>query len=177
MKAKASQKGMPMAPKLTDLLIQWRNEAAYPRDSDCVFASPYTEGKRPYWAEGAMQDHIQPAAKRAGITKRISWPTFRHSFGTIMKGNGEDVKAVQDLLRHVTSKVMLDVYTQADREAEEVRTQPGLRYLCCPVAGNGRLKPDKGHKLKNAFRASDGRHFYAFAPKSLYFLSVPFLCP
>jgi integrase len=38
---------------------------------------------------------------------------LRHSFGTLLKANGEDVKTVQELLRHANSKITLDVYTQA----------------------------------------------------------------
>ena len=37
----------------------------------------------------------------------------RHSFGTLLKANGEDVKTVEELLRHANSKITLDVYTQA----------------------------------------------------------------
>jgi integrase len=43
----------------------------------------------------------------------VSWDTFRHSFGTLLKANGEDVKTVQELLRHANSRITLDVYTQA----------------------------------------------------------------
>jgi integrase len=43
----------------------------------------------------------------------MSWHTFRHTFSTLLKGNGEDVKVVQELLRHSTAKMTLDTYTQA----------------------------------------------------------------
>jgi len=43
-----------------------------------------------------MEDYIRPAAKRAGITKRIGWHTLRHTFGTLLKANGADVATVQD---------------------------------------------------------------------------------
>jgi|SRR6266568_3535190 len=39
--------------------------------------------------------------------------TLRHSFGTLMKANGEDIKTIQELLRHATFKVTADTYTQA----------------------------------------------------------------
>lgn len=46
----------------------------------------------------------------------------RHTFTTLLKANGEDVKVVQELLRHATVKVTLAVYAQAvtpaKREAE-----------------------------------------------------------
>ena len=52
-------------------------------------------------------------AERAGITKHITWHVFRHSYATMMKGNGEDVKTVQQSLRHANSRTSMDVYTQA----------------------------------------------------------------
>ena len=42
-----------------------------------------------------------------------AWHTSRHSFVTLPKANGEDVKTVQELLRHANSKSTLDVYTHA----------------------------------------------------------------
>ena len=51
--------------------------------------------------------------KANGINKRIGWHTFRHTFGTLLKANGEDVKTVQELLRHANSRTTLEVYTQA----------------------------------------------------------------
>jgi len=54
-----------------------------------------------------------PAAERAKITKHIGWHTFRRTFSTLLKANGEDVKTVQELLRHATVKMTLEVYTQA----------------------------------------------------------------
>ena len=38
---------------------------------------------------------------------------FRHSFGTLLKANGKDVKTIQELLRHANSRITLEVYTQA----------------------------------------------------------------
>lgn len=60
-----------------------------------------------------MRDYIQPAARTVGINKKMSWHTFRHTFSTLLKANGEDVKVVQELLRHSTAKMTLDTYTQA----------------------------------------------------------------
>jgi site-specific recombinase XerD len=60
-----------------------------------------------------MRDYIQPAARKAGIQKKISWHTFRHTFSSLLNANGEDVKVVQELLRHSTARMTLDTYTQA----------------------------------------------------------------
>ncbi len=64
-----------------------------------------------------MQEHVKPAVEAAGIRKAVSWHTFRHSYATLLKGNGEDVKTVQESLRHATFQVTMDVYTQAIPEA------------------------------------------------------------
>ena len=42
----------------------------------------------------------------------VGWHTLRHSLGTLMKANGEDVKTIQETLRHANFKVTMDVYTQ-----------------------------------------------------------------
>ena len=60
-----------------------------------------------------MKRYIRPAARKAGIHKNIGWHTFRHTFGRLLKDNGEDEKTVQELLRHANSRITLDVYTQA----------------------------------------------------------------
>jgi integrase len=43
----------------------------------------------------------------------VGWHTFRRSFATFVVGNTRDVKAAQELLRHSTAKLTLDLYTQA----------------------------------------------------------------
>ena len=60
-----------------------------------------------------MKRGIRPAAKRAKMMKHISWHTFRRTFSTLLKANGEDIKTVQELLRHANSRITLDIYTQA----------------------------------------------------------------
>jgi site-specific recombinase XerD len=78
-----------------------------------------------------MEDHIKPAGKRAGIVKRIGWHVFRHSYATLLKYHGADVKVVQELLRHSTSRVSLDVYTQATTPAKR-EAQSGITSLLLP---------------------------------------------
>ncbi|MBZ5509313.1 MAG: tyrosine-type recombinase/integrase [Acidobacteriia bacterium] len=48
-----------------------------------------------------------------GITQRIGWHTFRHTYSSLLKANGADTKVMQELLRHASSRVTLDTYTQA----------------------------------------------------------------
>ena len=107
-----------MLPELAVVLKEWRLETHYARDSDWVFASPFTSGRRPYWAESALQNHIKPAVIKAGVTKHVSWHVFRHSFASMLGQAGHDVKVVQELLRHANSRITADVYQQANQDAK-----------------------------------------------------------
>ena len=97
-------------------------------DGDWVFASPFTNGKRPYWPDSALQDHVQPAARAAGITKRVGWHTFRHSLATLLGQRKEDLKTVQELLRHANSRITFEVYQQAgnDQKRNALSSMSGL---------------------------------------------------
>jgi integrase len=112
-KTEASAKPVPLDNYMAEDLLQWRRTSPYPMPHDWVFASPTMKGKQPYWPDNLMKRYIRPVAQKAGIQKRVGWHTFRHSFGTMLKANGEDIKTVQELLRHANSRITLEVYTQA----------------------------------------------------------------
>ena len=112
-KTEASQKPVPLDPELAEVLLMWRRQSPYPMDSDWVFASPAKKGALPYWSFSLFRVYIKPALKAAGITGKVGWHTFRHSFATILKSHGEDVKTVQELLRHANSSVTMNIYAQA----------------------------------------------------------------
>jgi len=112
-KTEASAKPVPLDNYMAEDLLQWRRMSPYPMPHDWVFASPTMKGKQPYWPDNLIKRYIRPVAQKAGIQKRVGWHTFRHSFGTLLKANGEDIKTVQELLRHANSRITLEVYTQA----------------------------------------------------------------
>ncbi len=113
MKTEASQKPVPMDGALLDALQDWSRQAPYRQMGDWVFASPDMDGKQPYWPETPLKCYVHPAAKRVGITKALGWHSFRRTFATLLKGGGEDVKTVQELMRHANGRLTLDVYAQA----------------------------------------------------------------
>jgi site-specific recombinase XerD len=83
-----------------------------PRECPSVFAN--NDG-RPRGQQNILQRHLRPAALRAGIGK-IGWHTFRHSYSTMLRGAGADIKVQQELLRHSTIQSTLNTYTQAISE-------------------------------------------------------------
>jgi integrase len=112
-KTEASAKPVPLDSYMAEDLLRWRRKSAYTNPDNYIFASETMGGKQPYWPDNLMKRHIRPVAKANGINKNIGWHTFRHTFGTLLKANGEDVKTVQELLRHANSRITLDTYTQA----------------------------------------------------------------
>ena len=93
-KTEASQKPVPLDPRLVRTLRAWRRTAGFRQPTDWVFASPVRQGKFPFWGQALLRHYIRPAAVKVGITKRIGWHTFRHSYSTLLKASGADIKVM-----------------------------------------------------------------------------------
>ncbi|NLD91122.1 MAG: tyrosine-type recombinase/integrase [Fibrobacter sp.] len=67
------------------------------------------------------QDYITETARHAGITKKVSPHTMRHSFATHLLEAGKPLRAIQDLLGHASVSTTT-LYTQV---SDELRASVG----------------------------------------------------
>lgn len=112
-KTEASQRPIPMDHSLAEALEVWRAQSHYRTERDWVFASVKSRGRLPYWGQPIMRKGIRPVAINLGISGRLGWHTFRHTYSTLLRATGADIKVMQELLRHASARVTLDTYTQA----------------------------------------------------------------
>ena len=97
------------------------------------------KGREPFWPNTLLRKVISPAAVRAGVKKRIGWHTFRHTYSTMLIANGENVKVVQELMRHANSRCTLEVHTQARIPAKR-EAQQRVVQMTLPVERLGGIK-------------------------------------
>ena len=112
-KTPASRKPVPLHKSVAAALEEWRSSSMYQSNSDFLFPSLRLKGAQPLFPDMVLTKIIRPAARRAGLVKKIWWHTFRHSLATNLRSLGVDVKVAQELLRHANSRTTLDLYSQA----------------------------------------------------------------
>jgi integrase/recombinase XerD len=91
-----------LSPRLLEGLRLWWRVEGYkdrrnPSPADWLFPG-WRTGR--HMNEATLQLTCKEAARRAGIAKRVTVHTLRHSFATHMLENGTDVRIIQSLLGH-----------------------------------------------------------------------------
>ena len=70
------------------------------------------QGKQPFWISRVIQHFVKPIAAERGIQLK-GFHTLRHCYTTLLRQRGNDVKVVQDLLRHASYKLTMDAHDDA----------------------------------------------------------------
>jgi len=70
-KSKASKGPVSLHPLLADFMLLWKQKTPYSQPGDWVFPSFRLEGKQPRVANMLVEDHLRPAAVKAGILSSL----------------------------------------------------------------------------------------------------------
>lgn len=71
------------------------------------------DGHRWYFGDSHLAEAISAAAKKAGIIKRVTSHTLRHSFATHLIQGGANIRTVQELLGHASVETT-EIYTHVE---------------------------------------------------------------
>lgn len=125
-KTEASNKPIPLDPGLAAEILSHRERSVYVQPTDYVFAGDSGKAR---WQETILTDHIKPAAVQAKVVGKVGWHTLRHSYSTLLRALGTDVKVQQELLRHADVSTTLNIYTQAVSEQKREAVSKIARLL------------------------------------------------
>jgi integrase len=121
LKSPAARRDIVLMPALAKILRRRRLEMPRSSDADLVYQSG-TGATMGYWT---LQDRFDKAVSEAGIG-HATFHALRHTFASILIGQGHDVEFVRDQLGHAHSSTTLDTYSHlfdARRHAEKARTE------------------------------------------------------
>jgi integrase len=112
-KTPKSKSVMPLDPDLAVLLLEYKRSTA-PQAWPERWAFENAERGKPWRASHIQSKWIRPAGLKVTGEDGIGWHNFRHTFSTMLRELGTDVKVQQELLRHADVRTTLQIYTQAD---------------------------------------------------------------
>ena len=88
---------------------EWRRQWVFPQENRWKNPKTGEEGRH-HVHESIIQKAVNGATRKAGLAKRVTCHTFRHSFATQLLESGYDIRTVQELLGHKDVKTTM-IYT------------------------------------------------------------------
>jgi len=155
--SKASKGPVPLHPLLAEFMLLWKQKTPYSQPCDWVFPSFRLAGEQPRVANMLVEDHLRPAAVKAGVLsshrdlrgqivdddpRRFGFHNLRHSLASFLIRIRTDPKTVQTLLRHSDVKLTLQFYTHAVSRDRMAAAGKMLVAILSHASGQSGLKAD-----------------------------------
>lgn len=106
-------RNVPLPEHIVQLLrIYWRRERPRPH----LFPSRKKDGPI---SQTTINYVLKDACKKAGITKKVTVHTLRHSYATHLLENGVDIRIIQGVLGHKSTKTTVR-YTHLTEKTDQV---------------------------------------------------------
>jgi integron integrase len=110
-----------LARKYRNAAHEWRWQFVFPQRNRWIDRRTLAQGRH-HQDETIIQKAVASAARDAGILKRVTCHTLRHSFATHLLESGYDIRTVQELLGHKDVRTTM-VYTHVlNRGGKGVRS-------------------------------------------------------
>lgn len=103
-----------IGPRFERCAMEWGWQYVFPAARRCVDAAG--RGRRHHVHEKVVQRKVREAGRLAGMSKRATCHTLRHSFATHLLEGGVDVRTIQRLLGHARLDTTM-IYTHVMEEA------------------------------------------------------------
>jgi integrase len=114
-----------LARKYPNAGREWRWQWVFPATK--VYIDDTGVKRRHHLHETVLQRAVHDAVKAAGLTKRVTCHTFRHTFATQLLQSGYDIRTVQELLGHTDVRTTM-IYTHVlNRGGFGVRSPADMR--------------------------------------------------